>query len=225
MGFRRVPICRLQFNGASAQQALAPDLTSLVSAWPIHAVPTSPRVRLPAGSWPGGPQLLRRWRRRDTWGPAADILRPTTYGLRPTTLPPVRPTTYRPYDLLPTAYGLPPPAYRSSRLPPTAYRLRLGSQSGRARPRFGVRTRFAARSPRPRPPSVLQAVGWPIRLHVLLMNCTGMPPRMGFHPSSPSHPLPRSLLGTHSDPSVPAPGLFAPCCPHAQNAPRSLRSP
>ncbi len=59
-----------------------------------------------------------------------------------------------------------------------------------------------------------------------LLPCLACPhARMGFHPSSPSHPLPRSLLGTHSDPSAPAPGIFAPCCPHAQTAPRSLHPP
>ncbi len=59
-----------------------------------------------------------------------------------------------------------------------------------------------------------------------LLPCLACPiASMGFHPSSPSHPLPRSLLGTHSDPSVPAPGIFAPCCPHAQTAPRSLHPP
>jgi hypothetical protein len=49
--------------------------------------------------------------------------------------------------------------------------------------------------------------------------------RLGVSSLCPTHPLPRSLLGTHSDPSVPAPGIFAPCCPHAQTAPRSLHPP
>ncbi len=47
----------------------------------------------------------------------------------------------------------------------------------------------------------------------------------GSLPFCPTHPLPRSLLGTHSDPSVPAPGLLAPCCPHAQTAPRGALHP
>ena len=47
----------------------------------------------------------------------------------------------------------------------------------------------------------------------------------GSLPSCPTHPLPRYLLGTHSDPSVPAPGIFAPCCHHAQTAPRGALHP
>ncbi len=49
------------------------------------------------------------------------------------------------------------------------------------------------RSPRPRLPSVLQAVGWPVRLRVLLMHCTGIfshawhapMPAWGFTPLAP----------------------------------------
>ena len=94
----------------------------------------------------------------------------------------------------PTAYCLPPTA---SGLGPSPVGLGLGSAS--------APDKSAARSPRPRPPSVLQAVGWPIRLHVLLMTRSGIfshawhapMPAWGFTPlAPPTHCLAPSLAHT-----------------------------
>jgi hypothetical protein len=72
---------------------------------------------------------------------------------------------------------------------------------------------------------VAQATSW--MFHPML-RFSIVHPRACFHcppDHPPTHPLPRYLLGTHSDPSAPAPGIFAPCCPHAQTAPRGALHP
>jgi hypothetical protein len=133
----------------------------------------------------------------------------------------------------PTAYSLQPATCRQ---PPTAPGfVLLTSPVGLGFPSASSPDKSAAHSARPRLPSVLQAAGWPPSLHALLTDTACIiysawhappQPARGLFPlAPPTRCLVSYSAHTLTRVCLPRPWYFAPCCPHAQTAPRSLHPP